>query len=108
MAKKTKRNKNLLRWSDMIIYSYLFLMLGVFPLYYQNNYYNMGDAKYRFFRLMTLIMLVYLGVTQIGVRLIDRKKERAKIRLSMMDWAVLAYGGAALLSWILSPYRIEA
>lgn len=92
----------------MIIYSYLFLMLGVFPLYYQNNYYNMGDAKYRFFRLMTLIMLVYLGVTQIGVRLIDRKKERAKIRLSMMDWAVLAYGGAALLSWILSPYRIEA
>ena len=74
MAKK-KKNKNLLRWSDMIIYSYLFMMLGVFPLYYQNNYYNMGDAKYQFFRLMTLIMLGYLAVTQTGARLIDRKRE---------------------------------
>lgn len=108
MAKKAKKNKNLLRWSDMIIYSYLFMMLGVFPLYYQNNYYNMGDAKYRFFRLMTLIMLVYLGVTQIGVRLIDRKKERKKLPLSLMDWTMLAYGAAAVLSWVLSPYKTEA
>lgn len=106
MAKK-KKNKNLLRWSDMIIYSYLFMMLGVFPLYYQNNYYNMGDAKYQFFRLMTLIMLGYLAVTQTGARLIDRKREKTNFKLSVMDWTVLAYGGITILSWILSPFRTE-
>ena len=98
MAKKKKKNDNLLRWSDMIIYSYLLMMLGVFPLYYQNNYYNIGDAKYRFFRLVTLIMLIYLIVTQIGVRLIERKKEHSRIKFSIMDYAVLAYGAATIWS----------
>lgn len=108
MAKKKKKNDNLLRWSDMIIYSYLLMMLGVFPLYYQNNYYNIGDAKYRFFRLVTLIMLIYLIVTQIGVRLIERKKEHSRIKFSIMDYAVLAYGAATIWSWVLSPYKTEA
>ena len=32
---------------------YLFLMLVVYPLYYEDMYYNMGEAKWHFFRTIT-------------------------------------------------------
>ena len=95
MAKK-KKEENLLKWSELIVWCYLAVMLGIFPLYYQNKYWNMGAAKYRFFRLITLIMLIYLAVTQICAFLFDSKKERQKINLSMMDRAVLFYAGAEI------------
>lgn len=107
MAKKNKE-ENLLKWSELIVWCYLAVMLGIFPLYYQNKYWNMGAAKYRFFRLMTLIMLIYLAVTQICTWLFDTKKEKQKIKLSFMDKMVLIYAGAAVVSWIVSPFRTNA
>ncbi len=107
MAKK-KKEENLLKWSELIVWCYLAVMLGIFPLYYQNKYWNMGAVKYRFFRLITLIMLIYLAVTQICAFLFDSKKERRKINLSMMDRAVLFYAGAAVVSWMCSPFRMDA
>ena len=47
---------------NWIVQSYLFLMLGVFPLYFQNRYYDMGDAKYTFFKYATITMLVVMGI----------------------------------------------
>lgn len=107
MAKK-KKDKNLLNWSEMIVWCYLAVMLGIFPLYYQNRYWNIGAAKYRFFRLMTLIMLIYLAVTQICKCLFDSKKEKFQMKLSRMDRVVLLYMIAAVVSWTLSPWRTDA
>ena len=89
--------------SNWIIQIYLFLMLGVFPLYYQDGYYNMGDAKYEFFKYATIAML---GVFVV-VRLVEKiaKRESWKIRLSIQDTTVFLYTVAAILSFVMSPYR---
>ena len=43
--------------------AYVFLMLAVYPLYYQDKYYNMGDAKWIFFKWVSgVFAVVALGV----------------------------------------------
>ena len=47
---------------NWIIQIYLFLMLGIFPLYYQDRYFNMGDAKYEFFKFATITLFIAMGL----------------------------------------------
>lgn len=108
MSKKKRKSQELLNWIELITGSYLFVMLGIFPLFYQNNYYDIADVKYRFFRLVTLILLIYLAVVKAGGMLLEGKKAVWRPRWSVLDLAVLAYVGACVLSWLLSPYRAEA
>ena len=77
--KKKNKQKNSAKpvvWQEWIVQAYLFLMLGIFPLYYQNKYFNIGDAKYLFFRTAALGMLAALGVAAAGVLLTDAGRER--------------------------------
>ncbi len=90
-----------------IVNLYLFLMLGVFPLYYQNKYYNMGDAKYAFFKYAALGMFLLLGAVLLAGFCL-RQTAVSRLNLSFTDLAVLAYIAAAVISWILSPYRTDA
>lgn len=106
MAKK-KKEENLLKWSELIVWCYLAAMLGIYPLFYRNNYADIATAKYLFFRLVTVMMLLYLLVTQACSRLFDDKKERQKLCLSLLDRLVLLYGIAVGLSWCLSSFRAE-
>ena len=46
---------------ECIVQVLLAALLGIFPLYYQNKYYNMGDAKYQFFKTVTFILLIVLA-----------------------------------------------
>lgn len=93
---------------ECIVQVLLAAMLGIFPLYYQNKYYNMGDAKYLFFRTITFTLLTVLAVVLVFDKLITRPKERRHPKFSFLDGAMLAYTAAAVLSWILSPFKSEA
>lgn len=106
MRKKEKK-RNILTWSELIIWCYLAVMLGIFPLYYQNNYVDIGTAKYLFFRLVTLVMLSYLIVAQICKYFFEVKKEVIKFHLSVMDQIILIYAVTAIVSWGMSPFRVE-
>lgn len=92
--------KNLTFW---IVQIYLFLMLGVFPLYYQNGYYNMGDAKYEFFKISAMAMLGILSVLFVFKNLSNVKIN--KYMISMQDMAVCVYGISAVISFAVSSYR---
>lgn len=106
MAKK-KKEENLLQWSELIVWCYLAVMLGIYPLYYRNNYADIGTAKYLFFRLVTVVMLLYLIVAQLCKYFFETRKEKIKIHLSVMDRVVLIYGSAVVVSWCLSSFRAE-
>lgn len=132
MVKQRKRQnsrKNIefsVDWPEWAVQAYLFMMLGVFPLYFQDGFFNLGDAKYDFFRTVTLLLLAVLAVelTVIGILKVccsDRRMEvwfrsvfswgglkKGLKRLSVTDMGVLAYLGFALLSWLLSENRAEA
>lgn len=42
---------------------YLVVLFIIYPLYQHNGYYDMGDAKYKFYLISTIVFLVLLGVT---------------------------------------------
>ena len=93
---------------ECVVQVLLAAMLGIFPLYYQDKYYNMGDAKYMFFRNVTLTLLILLAASTIFDKFVTPPKDWRRPRLSLLDSAVLAYTAAAVLSWIFSPFKTEA
>lgn len=115
-GKSTKKNRRKnaaapqasLAIPEYIVQALLAVMLGIFPLYYQNKYYNMGDAKYLFFRTATLTLLTVLALFLAFDQLITSPEDRRRPKFSFLDAAVLVYTAAAVLSWIFSPFRAEA
>ncbi len=112
-------------WPEWAVGAYLFMMLGVFPLYFRDGLFTLGDVKYNFFRTATVLLLAVLAIELtviglIGVCCFDGKPEdwfrsgfiwngvRKRLKgLSVTDIGVLAYLVFALLSWILSENRTE-
>lgn len=119
-----KRQKKLpVSWSGVIVQIYLAVMLGILPLYFYKNLFDLNNVKYLFFRTATLIMLALLAVELVSNRISMRDgKDLKQMRLNsiwelakkrMADWsvtdfAVFAYVFAAMLSWLLSEWRAEA
>ena len=106
--KNTAASQISLTLPECVVQVLLAAMLGVFPLYYQDKYYNMGDAKYQFFRAITLVLLIALAIFLAFDKLITPPKDWRRPKLSFLDGAVLAYTAAAALSWIFSPFKSEA
>ena len=98
---------------NWVVQIYLWLMLGIFPLYYQNKYFDMGDAKYTFFKTATLGFLAIAVVVWLGnifVQPNEKKKDLKRVgeSFSAQDITVLAYLVLAVISWLISPYRSDA
>lgn len=90
---------------------YVQIMLLVFPLYYQNKYYNMGEAKYFFFKRVSLSFLIVLTLMAIIYVIMNRKKIDWKLiwkNSSHTDKFVVAYAAAVWLSFLLSSYKADA
>ena len=115
-----------------IIFAYLFCMLGIFPLYYKEQYYKIGDAKFGFFwkasLLFILLSFVFLLVKILvqsiagkrnsnyfhtnrkeNVKTEDSEEKNIIIRflesLSSLDYVVLLYGICVCLSFAFSDYK---
>jgi len=138
MKKKMKSKKNKTRpaakagnklpvnWPEWAVRGYLIMMLGLFPLYFRNGLFRLGDVKYAFFRTVTTGVLTILAaeLTVIGmvrVCLSDGKPRnwfrpvflRGEVQkrlscLSVTDYGILAYTGLSLLSWALAENRAQA
>ena len=87
---------------------YLICMLGIFPLYYHNKYYDMGPAKFSFFWTATLlfvavslIVLIFFILTRENTP--DLKAAARKV--SLLDLFVLAYMVSLLISFAFSDYK---
>lgn len=99
---------------------YLFLMFVVYPLYYEDKYFNMGDAKWNFFRTVTyyisggsfpiptFLVLMILFFIWYQIDLVRKGRIKAfwdPKKTTATDKFVLAYSVACLVSTILSPYK---
>ena len=100
---------------------YLFLMFVIYPLYYENKFYNMGEAKWNFFRTVTYYVTTPLGLTiptflvflvlffiwyQVDLfRTKELKSFWDPKKCSFTDWFVFAYLIVNLISTIISPYK---
>lgn len=86
-----------------LLWLYLLAFCVIYPFYYEDHYYNMGDAKWHFFKAITffwdrgdyilpgLLMLVLACAVWYLITLGVRGELREKIRFSVTDGFVLAY-----------------
>ena len=112
-----------------VLFAYLFCMLGIFPLFYKEKYYKIGDAKFGFFWNASLIFiaisLVFLLIKILLQKIAMQKnatfntskysKEKSAKSsglflsfledLSSLDYLVLVYGICVCLSYAFSDYK---
>lgn len=111
------------------VFLYLFCMFGIFPLYYKEQYYKIGDVKFNFFwkttlgfLILQLLFLLIKGHYKRAERIkicLSQKKSRPEERknlsgrafydfiegLSGMDYAVLIYGICVGISYLFSEHK---
>ncbi len=93
-----------------IVALYVFLMFSFYPLWFENKYYNMGDAKWHYFHWVTLICVIAMiaGFIWYQIYLADKDALKSYWNIkasSMPDRFVLAYGVLCIISTLLSPYK---
>lgn len=98
----------ILKLASWIYFGWMFI---VFPLYFQNNYRNMGDAKFFYFRTYTM---VYLSVALIAggfyliIHIYEIPWKSLLKRLNWVDRFALLYMTGLILSYFFSDYRNTA
>ncbi len=98
------------RLAKEVVSAYVFLMLVVFPFYYQDKYYNIGDAKWKFFTVLTfgagiplsLAVIFHLVSMMCGHEL---KGDLKNIKFSLLDGFVFFYAVTVIASTLFSPYK---
>lgn len=90
-----------------IIYIFLVLIIGIFPLCYRQSYQMMDEVKYNFFlysAVACISMLILASVVQFFFT-DDPMTLRIKGCAGLVDASVLIYFGIVVLSYICSPYK---
>lgn len=96
---------------SMLVLIYVFTMLIFYPLYYQNKYFDMGEAKYSFFKAVSIIFLLFFLIfLVIWIFVYQEKYHLSSIirRFSVTDWFVTAFLIISYLSYLFSEYRTSA
>lgn len=97
-----------------ILYLYLFIMLGIFPLFYKKQYAKMGTSKFQLFFYISLICLglLFLLFLLQGIGYIKNRKHSEvtnnRIKFSIMDIGVICYSLCVILSFLFCDYKGEA
>lgn len=99
----------------VIIMLYLVILFGIFPLYYQDKYFNMGEAKYQFIKGSAILffgVLLFLQIVKSSIQLKNKIQQKQKINIlttiSCTDWFAIAYVVMVGISFCVTPYKQEA
>ena len=103
MYRKEKR-----KLSFYLLSLYVFLMFCIYPLYYDDGYYNIGTAKCKFF--LSLSIMGFLSILSATViEMIIEKKRNHMVnswkKISITEKLIYVYGIIILLSFIFSEFK---
>lgn len=103
---------------QLVVFAYLICMLGIFPLFYKEQYYKIGDAKFEFFWRTSILFigatLVLTLINTILKEIMDTDFHKTKEDnyllkiledLSFLDFAVLVYAICVVLSYVFSDFK---
>ena len=121
MSKNGKKSKSQpMTASDVTLYlfrilvtTYVCVFFLAMPLFYHDKYYDIGDFKYKMFMYITIsfltiaaIMLAVYILTLFKNKKINAASIKASVKsLSLIDWFVIAFAIASILSYLFSPSR---
>ena len=87
---------------------FVFALFVLYPLYFQDKYANMGNAKYDFFKTAYTIFLPIMLLSCVCYLFLKRKELSIKTvcqEMVLTDWFVLAYLIVCWISYGLSDYK---
>jgi O-antigen ligase len=87
---------------------FVFALFALYPLYFQEKYANMGNAKYDFFKTAYTIFIPVMMLSCVCYFFLKRKELSIKTICREMvatDWFVLAYFIVCWISYGLSDYK---
>ena len=90
---------------------YVFALFVFYPLYFQDKYANMGNAKYDFFKTAYTIFIPVMLLACVCYLFLKRKELSIKTicqEMVLTDWFVLAYLVVCWISYGLSDYKDTA
>lgn len=87
---------------------YLSVMIGIFPLVFDNYYINIVLTKKNFFQRSTAVLLVVALLLAIPAYLLEKKNKNQKIHISKTDIFVIIFGITMVISCLISPVGSEA
>lgn len=98
---------------DKIMSIYAFVVLCVFPVVYDDFYFNILETKYRFYCIVAIAMMVIMGVYGLYTnKMIDYFKgfnlKKWLKSFNIVDWALIVFWFANVVSWIICEWRWEA
>lgn len=99
---------------NYVIWLYLIIMLGYFPLYYKPRYVGMGDGKFKVFLYSSIACLGVLTILFLISYLTTLLKNKEKIfstrknTLSHLDMTVILYFAIVIISFLFSGFKQEA
>lgn len=102
-----KQEKNI-TWkvADIVSKIYFAMILAFLPLYFDGKFYTaMIAAKGKFYWVIAGVMGVGILATLITSVVKKEYVLRYRDKLNAMDWAMLAFGGAVLISFLLSEKK---
>lgn len=95
--------KKILEYLNALVCGYVILICAVLPLYMQNGFVMIGDAKYAFFLTVSILFLL-LFLAGFAPFLTVYKQKRG-IGWSALDMFVALYGISVIVSFLGSPYK---
>ena len=102
------KNKEAGKFSSHIITLYVFIIFCIYPLYYEDGYYNMGTAKCRFF-LGTSVIFFFVILVAVALDMVRWKKREDIVfelkGLSVTEKLLFVYMGCVLLAYIISDFK---
>ena len=98
---------------DTILGIFTLVVLCVFPVVYDNYYFNILQTKYKFFSASAIVMFVLaFGYGLFSGKLIEvlKKKQIKSLlkTLNIVDWSLLVFWFAHVVSWINCEWPWEA
>lgn len=91
---------------ELICHIYIIFLMAGLPLFMGKGYFLLGDTKYVFFRNGTCFCLgIWLLILPFAIY---SERKSYKLKCSVMDGCVLAYGMISLISAVCSNYRQTA
>ena len=112
---KVKKNR-IEKLSSAISYCmalFLVALFVIYPLYFKNKYYNMGDAKYFFVKNVGMIVFSVVGLLTVIWFFSTMKEDLGKYskelkRISITDCFVMGYFLVVTISMIATDYKTVA
>ncbi len=107
--KKKETGENLPEYMlSCVTLLYLIVMLGMFPFFFRNRYFDIVSAKKEFFQGTTVVLLAFTGV--FGILAAWKKHTKWKITrdIYFVDVWVILFLLSVVVSCILSPWGREA